>query len=99
MHDKQCHSRSQMDSSSLGNNKVTDLEVLVYLCVCLPSLLSSHGAAGYCQDLKCLLSSSLPQAVEVQKVGGGLRGGCVSVGFACHLSRHQEDNILTFNPY
>lgn len=25
--------------------------------------------------------------------------GCVTLGFACHLSRHQEDNIPTFNPY
>lgn len=86
-------------------DKATDLEVAGYLfvrvCVCLPLLLPSHFAAGYCQALKCPLSSSLPQAIEVPNACGDGGGGgvdCVTLGFVCHLSRHQEDNIPTFNP-
>lgn len=66
MLDKYRHRRTQMDSSPLREIRQLTLRLL-FTCVCLLSLLSSLGAAGYCQPLKCPLSRSLPRAVGVQK--------------------------------
>lgn len=43
-----------------------------------------------------LQSASGCRSTESRRGGAA---GCVTLGFARHLSRHQEDNIPTFNPY
>ena len=66
MLDKHRHRRTQTDSSPLREIRPLTLRLL-FTCVCLLSLLSSLGAAGYCQPLKCPLSCSLPRAAGVQR--------------------------------
>ena len=82
--------------SSTQKDKTTDLEVVDYFCVylhcCLHMELQAMFLSAHCPSVCLRLQKYRKQ------VGGREVADCETLGFSCHLSRHQEDNILTFNP-